>query len=128
MPSEPPKLPRERAQIMSTAPAATAPPPAPPQPPPPPPLAAAATGARPSTANGGDAPSPPAPHMDHAALLLVAGARLRYSQEATARAVAFFFVLRHAFERDETELLAATCLFLAGKSAETPRRGDRAEI
>jgi hypothetical protein len=108
---------------MSTAPATvTAMATAPPQPPPPPPLAAAATGARPSTANGGDAPVPPAPQMDHAALLLVAGARLRYSQETTARAVAFFYELRQSFERDETELLAATCLFLAGKSAETPRR------
>ena len=104
------------------APSVTATATAPPQPPPPPPVAAAATGARPSTASGGDAPVPPAPQMDHAALLLVAGARLRYSQETTARAVAFFYELRRAFERDETELLAATCLFLAGKSAETPRR------
>ena len=56
------------------------------------------------------------------ALLLAAGARLRYSQETTARAVVFFYRLLPSFGEGDADLLAATCLFLAGKAAETPRR------
>ena len=58
-------------------------------------------------------------------LVASAGYRLRLPQEITASAVVFLYRFhdqRRASEDEDSELVATTCLFLAAKTGEHPRR------